>query len=225
MSEVYFDNVIGIGKLYLEYTLYEFENEPILFLCSDEERRLYLCICSDIRYIQKWIITECNIDTLKALIKQEIDIASAFFLHQKVVIINMDLQGNESNSETEVSELDELDLPKRGTFVKCNTEEAYNYLWKKQYEMLLEKLKKIINTTTAINKGMGIYNDSVAASTNTFHKELTIKNYANQLNGDALKKNMITKYEYHIFKKEKYTEMLDNFDVEEKNRIDYLNAA
>ena len=60
MSNIYFDNVARIGKLYLEYVFYEFENEPILFLCSDEEKKLYICLCSDIRYGQKWIVVECG---------------------------------------------------------------------------------------------------------------------------------------------------------------------
>ena len=68
MSDIYFDKVIQIGRLYLDYIFYEFESEPILFSCVDDEKKLYLCLCSEIRYGQKWIITECELSTLKALI-------------------------------------------------------------------------------------------------------------------------------------------------------------
>ena len=59
----------------------------------DDEKKLYLCLCSEIRYGQKWIVTECELSTLKALINEKIDIASAFLLKNKVIIIDMNLQG------------------------------------------------------------------------------------------------------------------------------------
>ena len=37
MSELYFENVIEKGNLYLDHILYEFEDEPILFLCKDKD--------------------------------------------------------------------------------------------------------------------------------------------------------------------------------------------
>ena len=40
MNDVYFDNVIQIGKLYLDHIFYEFESEPILFSCTDDKRNI-----------------------------------------------------------------------------------------------------------------------------------------------------------------------------------------
>ena len=40
MSELYFENVIEKGNLYLDHILYEFEDEPILFLCKDKDLSL-----------------------------------------------------------------------------------------------------------------------------------------------------------------------------------------
>ena len=97
MSDIYFDKVIQIGRLYLDYIFYEFESEPILFSCVDDEKKLYLCLCSEIRYGQKWVITECELSTLKALIDEKMDIASAFLLKNEIIIIDMDLQGKESS--------------------------------------------------------------------------------------------------------------------------------
>ena len=50
MSNLYFDNVVQVGQLYLEYVFFEFESEPILFTCHDQLNQTYLCLCSDIRY-------------------------------------------------------------------------------------------------------------------------------------------------------------------------------
>lgn len=132
MNDIYFDNVIQIGRLYLEYIFYEFESEPILFTCTDDEKNIYLCLCSDTRYAQRWIVTKCSIITLKALIQEEIDIASVFLSSSNIITINMNVQGNESSCVIENEKVDRLDLPKKGTYLRCDKEKARNYLWNKK---------------------------------------------------------------------------------------------
>lgn len=36
----------------LGFGVYEFESEPILFICLDSDKRLYIRLCSEIRYKQ-----------------------------------------------------------------------------------------------------------------------------------------------------------------------------
>lgn len=115
---IFFDKVIQRGRLYLDYIFYEFESEPILFSCVDDEKKLYLCLCSEIRYGQKWIITECELSTLKALIDEKMDIATAFLLKNEIIIIDRDLQGKESSYVIRSEEIDRLDLPKEGMYIK-----------------------------------------------------------------------------------------------------------
>lgn len=52
MSNLYFNNVEKVGQLYLEYVFFEFESEPMLFICHDQLNQTYLCLCSDIRHGQ-----------------------------------------------------------------------------------------------------------------------------------------------------------------------------
>ena len=99
MSNLYFDNVVQVGQLYLEYVFFEFESEPILFTCHDQLNQTYLCLCSDIRYGQKWIITKCNTKILRALITAEIDIVTAFLKQQKAIVVVMDMNGEEESYE------------------------------------------------------------------------------------------------------------------------------
>ena len=120
MKELYFENVIGIGNLYLDYVFYEFENEPILFLCTDDKKSLYFCLCSDIRNEQKWIIMQTNFSSLKKLIEEKVEIVSAFLSSKNLIVITMDLQGSEKSYIVKVDEIDRLDLPKEGTFLRCN---------------------------------------------------------------------------------------------------------
>ncbi len=134
MNDLYFNNVVQVGNLYLEHIFYDFETEPILFSCVDEKKRLYLCLCTDIRYGQKWVVVPCSITVLRALINEEIDIVSAFFKSSRIITIIMDLYGNESSFITDINKIDRLDLPKEGTFIKCNKTKAEDYLRSKECE-------------------------------------------------------------------------------------------
>lgn len=133
MNEAYFSNIANIGNLYLDYVIYEFELEPILFTCVDANKNLYLCLCSDIRYGQKWFITKCNISILEALFLNRIDIASAFCMFTDLTVVEMDINGIEKNYKINCKEIDRLDLPKEGTCVKGDIEKFQNYLWNKKY--------------------------------------------------------------------------------------------
>lgn len=231
MKELYFENVIGIGNLYLDYVFYEFENEPILFLCTDDKKSLYFCLCSDIRYEQKWIIMQTNLSVLKTLIEEEVDIASAFLASKNLTVITMDLQGSEKSYIVKIDEIDRLDLPKEGTFIRCNQEEARCYLWKKEWELLSIQLEKIANqscvlddivksytavirTSMPINKQMKSYIDILK---NNFVKQFS------QMN-ETVQDSVAIKYEYSIQKSEKYVETIDNIDVDKHNN-NILQAA
>lgn len=134
MRNKYFGNVVQVGDLYLDYIFYEFENEPILFICSSEDEKIFLCLCIDIRYGQKWIITECSLETLRSLINKKMDITSAFLTSLKAIMINMDLQGRETSYEINMKDVDPLDLPEEDTFIKCDEKSAHTYLSQKELE-------------------------------------------------------------------------------------------
>lgn len=85
MSELYFENVIEKGNLYLDHILYEFEDEPILFLCKDKDGNRYLCHCAEIRGERRWVLIEISLELLKSLIEDETDIASAFLSQEKAI--------------------------------------------------------------------------------------------------------------------------------------------
>lgn len=66
------------GKIYILIKSYKEEdyiwitffmnlNRNQFFLCVDDEKKLYLCLCSEIRYGQKWVITECELSTLRRI--------------------------------------------------------------------------------------------------------------------------------------------------------------
>ena len=113
-KDVFFD-IEGLGSLYLDYIFFEFESEPVIFTCTNPSFKLYLCLCSEIRYGQRWILTECNIYTLRMLIEGKLDLKSALLFNETVYEVNMDLQGNETCRQINSTEIDDLDLPMAGT--------------------------------------------------------------------------------------------------------------
>lgn len=132
MGELYFENCVDVGNLYLDYVFYEFEQEPILFTCVDENKNLYFCLCVDIRYKQIWIISKIDISILKVLIDEQMDIASVFLTQEKIIKITMDLAGNEKSQIIGKEEINDLDFPELGVFIHCNGAEARKYIWQKE---------------------------------------------------------------------------------------------
>lgn len=136
MKQLYFENTEPFGNLYLDYIFYEFENEPILFLCKDEKEALFLCLCSEIRNGQNWLIKSTDPAELKSLLSEEIDIAFAFMASQELLVITMDLAGNETGMIVQTSKIDRLDLPKDGTLLQCDKDDFERYLRSKEWELI-----------------------------------------------------------------------------------------
>lgn len=231
MSDVYFDNVVGIGKLYLDYIFYEFENEPVLFMCRDEDKKIYICLCSEIRYGQKWIIVECDINTLRALVNEKIDIASAFLISREAIIINMDLLGNEIISKINIDDIDRLDLPKEGTYIRSDKEKDQYYLWKKEAEILLQSKVLMDMDFICGNESVSKYYFSEFYKILKIQTELYVdsmtKRFVESFDEmvEALKEGMYVKREYSILKKDKYSELIDDLNIDKSDADNYLEAA
>lgn len=229
MNNKYFENIEGIGALYLQYVFYEFEHEPILFVCENIDKELFLCLCSDIRYEQKWIISKTNIMILKMLVDNRIDIATAFLKQEKLFVNIMDLKGDEESVIINRSELDRLDLPKEGTYVKDNDDNK-TFVWKKELEniiMIMNKLfdknngeknkaKEVIETYTLnvnasnIKKDKKLYsidiNEEVIENEGIISKDIVRDcgktDIANALIYDYKKEDIIKKSKYNLEKTE-----------------------
>lgn len=123
MKNAYFENVVTVGNLYLAYILYEFENEPILFICSDDSKELYLCICAEIRGHMRWIVACCQDKILSDLVSQKIPIASAFLLNDKVIAIEYNNEDDETSKVINSKEINLLDLPEEGLMLRVSEED------------------------------------------------------------------------------------------------------
>ena len=222
MNNVYFENVIQVGKLYLEHVFYEFESEPILFSCVDEEKNLYLCLCSEIRYGQRWIIAKCSTDTLEAVVDGQIDIASAFLRTPNVIAIDMDMQGQEESCIIETDQIVRLDLPKEGTYLRCDREKAKEYLGKKESKRFVRDLKPMMDAGQTMFYSSVVNKVEMRIGTNNY--SIKKAEYMNSL-VEAVKSTMAIKAEYSIHPKERYIETTEKIDIGRTDNNNYLQAA
>lgn len=153
MNTLYFRNIEGVGDLYLDHVFYEFEGEPILFTCYEKEKReIYLSICSEIRFEQRWILVKSTVDLLISLVEKKIDIAQAFLQADEAIQVTMDLEGNEKSVIKSLREIDRLDLPEEGTWIRCDEEAALAYLREKEP---IGSLKELMRTDGSMNENRG----------------------------------------------------------------------
>lgn len=128
VKNIYFEKIHNVGDLYLEKIFLEFENIPILFTCRDINNRLYLCLCSEIRGIQKWTVVRTKASVLISMIKDEITIYNVFEKSENNILLLSYKRGNkEIKCESMIFEdIDELNFPDRNEFLEdYNTFQSY----------------------------------------------------------------------------------------------------
>lgn len=136
--KAFFQDIPQIGDLYLEHVLLSFENEPILFVSSNEKSKIFLCFCSEIRGIQRWVVSESSIVILKDLINREIDIYSAlgYRTDEFKYIIELKIDGSEECKPIQFNDIDELDLPTPHVYLEYFDKDlAYDFI--KNYEAMI----------------------------------------------------------------------------------------
>lgn len=119
-KELYFENIPTVGDLYLEDVFNVFEDENILFTCTNEKHELYLCVCYEIRGALKWIINKIDGGDIAKLINKEITINDAFRLgSDKKIRIIFTYENGEKVDFPELKEIEEL-LPTKGVYLKID---------------------------------------------------------------------------------------------------------
>lgn len=225
-NELYFDGVKNIGRMYLEYVFLEFEMDPILFTCIDDKGKLYLCLCSEIRSGQKWVVTECELETLTDLIENRIDIASAMSVKEQLTIIEMDLLGEETSYIIGRDEIDPLDLPREGTFLCCNQNLAKNYLTAKNlskgslhFDNMMERVSAYYERTGKLNTD--VYSTKLLNSADTTRAYHIAEPDASSIQVDSIGLGK----GYNIAGQDVYQDSVKRADIETLTGDDYLFAA
>lgn len=71
----YFIDIPSIGSLRIEHVFYEYE-EPVLFVCLDQDNNRYLCSCS--RVAEQWILSAITDSQLLEIMNRTLAIDKFF---------------------------------------------------------------------------------------------------------------------------------------------------
>lgn len=116
----YFKNLPNLGNLNLKWVLLEFEDQPILFVCSSasNDTKLFICLCSEIRTIYRWIVSTTTISNLSRFNRGEIDVLALIAEgNEPRHIIESDEQGEIVLCKpVTLNDFDPLDLPEKNVY-------------------------------------------------------------------------------------------------------------
>lgn len=108
----YFENVSGIGTLYLEKTFLKFEEENILFACLDDAGNRYLGVCYEMRYALKWVLCQVSKETILQMLKEQITVRECFEkVGEQLIVITYTKETGEMSEWKRLSEMDADVLP------------------------------------------------------------------------------------------------------------------
>lgn len=123
-NKVYFSNVQEYGNLVIDYIFNEYEQEPVLFTLKDTKGNFFISVCYEMREKKEWLVSKVTIQNIIDLINKEIDIYSCF--HTEKTIINII---GDKNKICDVSDIDEINYPKKGIFLRPGFSTVLNYLY------------------------------------------------------------------------------------------------
>lgn len=113
---IWFTNING-KKLELEQTLVEYNNEPMLFTCTDSNNVRYLCTCFDICLGFKWAIVEIPDHILYQMQNGQISIYDAFCIENANKYIVKKRMPNYQESVQKVSGFQDEMLPEKQIYL------------------------------------------------------------------------------------------------------------
>lgn len=127
-EELYFSKVGEFSNLYLEKVLFEYEGEPIIFVCSNENTK-FICNCYEFRYELKWILCETSDNILLDVINQEMTLRDTFLINNKKKFeIIIDERDNTIINDISDTEIDENILPTDNVLLRVNTPDLDAYV-------------------------------------------------------------------------------------------------
>lgn len=71
-NNIYFEDVLSYGNLYIDKVLFSYDNLPIVFVCKNLSGKLLLSVCTDSIMTMSWMLIEVSKQTLVKVIKNEI---------------------------------------------------------------------------------------------------------------------------------------------------------
>lgn len=106
-----FTRIGEIGNLYLKEILFEFEKEPIIFVCENDKEDLFFCICTDSIIEYTWLVTKVNINFWNRIKKGEILINEALKQSDNMIFLIKKNRNDFTYKKYRFSDIPEEELP------------------------------------------------------------------------------------------------------------------
>lgn len=115
----YFQTTLDIGDLYLNQVFNTFEDESIVFVCTDQCNRYYLCICYELRDSLNWVINQVPINVILNIIDKTMSLYEAIMYgEQDKILCSYDYRNGEQYHYVPKKELDDNILPVKGVMLQ-----------------------------------------------------------------------------------------------------------
>lgn len=132
----YFRSVLEVGDLYLDKILFEFDKNPMIFVCKDQKEDYYLCLCTDVIIEYTWMITKVSRENLLKLLLDEIPILDIYKSSLEPIIIAKQQKNVILYEEKYFDEIAEEDLPEENE--KLENPYISDYIEKLKSELIME---------------------------------------------------------------------------------------
>ena len=138
LKDPYFENITELGDLSISFILFE-TKYSVLFTLTDTASNLYLCVCCDVRYTQRWIIAPVDKSILRDLLTNKITIRDAFIgyytdkhrylvKYKTIASHNTERVGELTSKAVSIDEIPEEDLPTVGETMEAEDDEYADVL-------------------------------------------------------------------------------------------------
>lgn len=193
-KEIYFQNVLDIGDLYLDRVLNVFEDENIVFVCVDKNENYYFAICYEFRKKLGWIL--CRIDNLNALINVLLKVNDMYSIFEDASTELIEIIYENDMEKSEYIVFDDCNkryLPTQGVYLKPDDDllpYAYDLLLKANLATVKSSRYvdyEIIDSKDAFNDGYKyvVSTDNKINLKYEYEKEKNTKEFSRTYLGDA----------------------------------------
>lgn len=158
-NEIYFNNVLEYGDLYLDKVFNEFEDENIIFVCKDKNENYFFAVCYEFRFKLAWILCGTDAISLIKLLSKKIDLHTMFANSNKMINIISDKDGIHI-TEVKYENFAFSFLPTPGVYLKPNFDLTYYF-----YDLYKKYINPIpVQSTRFIDFRLDMINDEVKYS-------------------------------------------------------------
>ncbi len=152
-------------NFYFEFSLCEYDGIPIVFVATDDDRSLYLCECTDMRFgEQNWTIAATTGKTIRELIDQQITLYEGLKRNASVILVKCDLSTRVFTHQiTPFAQLTSEDIPEENSFVWITNEQIESDL----RNLLLKLCHTSTQTASILRRDTQVYTGTHMGNTST----------------------------------------------------------